>query len=160
MKIVHLADLHLGYRQYNRVTSQGLNWREADVFHAFRSAVSKITEINPDLILIAGDMFHQVRPTNLCIQHTFRTLLDLRKKTQAPVVIIGGNHDSPRSIDTGCILELFQNVPGVYVVHSDYKGIKLPEIDIDIYLQLLASVHLGGTVGFDPDKFNLSPVLS
>lgn len=133
MRIVHLADVHLGYRAYNRVTRQGLNWREADVFNAFRQSLSKIAEIQPDLIVIAGDLFHVVRPSNLCIQHTFGELLNLRSKCDAPIVMIGGNHDSPRSADTGCILDLFRNVPKTYVVHNEYKGITIPEIDTTVF---------------------------
>jgi hypothetical protein len=31
LRLVHLADLHLGYRQYQRLTPRGINQREADV---------------------------------------------------------------------------------------------------------------------------------
>ncbi|MDO8684627.1 MAG: exonuclease SbcCD subunit D [Armatimonadota bacterium] len=135
MRIVHLADLHLGYRAYNRITSQGINRREADVFNAFRSALAKTVEIRPDLIVIAGDLFHTVRPSNLCIQQSFGAFLDLRLKQnlQAPIVIIGGNHDSPRSVDTGCILDLLTKIPDVYVVHHDYEGIKIPQLETTVF---------------------------
>lgn len=133
MKVAHLADIHLGYRAYNRVTRQGINVREADVFNVFRQALDKVVEIGPDLIIIAGDLFHVVRPSNLCIEQTFREFIKLRSKTNAPVVLIGGNHDSPRSLDTGCILDLLRNVPGVHVVHNEYKGITIPEIDTTVF---------------------------
>ena len=42
MRLVHLADLHLGYRQYQRLTPQGINQREADVATAFKRAVDKV----------------------------------------------------------------------------------------------------------------------
>ena len=134
MKIAHIADPHLGYRAYNRITSQGLNRREADVFQAFRQALAKVVEIGPDVILIAGDMFHVVRPSNLTIQQTFREFIELRTKTNAPIVIIGGNHDSPRQSDTGCILDLFANLPGIYVVHGrDFVQIKLPDLKTSVF---------------------------
>jgi exonuclease SbcD len=118
VRIAHIADPHLGYRAYNRLTRSGVNAREADVFDAFRRALAKTAQIQPDLILIAGDLFHVVRPSNLTIQHTFKEFAALRRKTDAPIVIIGGNHDSPRSADTGCILDLFTNLPGIYAAHS------------------------------------------
>ena len=31
MRLVHLSDLHLGFRQYQRLTPAGINQREADV---------------------------------------------------------------------------------------------------------------------------------
>ncbi|MDO8587229.1 MAG: DNA repair exonuclease [Armatimonadota bacterium] len=133
MRIVHLADLHLGYRAYNRVTSQGINRREADVFNAFRAALDKTVEIQPDLIIIAGDLFHSVRPSNLVIQHTFSAFLDLRGKSGAPIIVIGGNHDSPKSVDTGCILDLLANIPDVYVAHSEYSGIRLQNLDTTVF---------------------------
>ena len=34
MKLAHLADLHLGFRQYDRQTARGGNQREADVAEA------------------------------------------------------------------------------------------------------------------------------
>ena len=67
MKIAHLADLHLGYRAYHRSTSRGVNQREADVADAVRRAVAQVAELRPDLVLIAGDVFHAVRPSNTAI---------------------------------------------------------------------------------------------
>ena len=72
MKIDHLADLHLGFRAYHRVTPRGINVREADVADAFRRAVARTVELRPDLVLIAGDVFHTVRPSNASIARAFR----------------------------------------------------------------------------------------
>lgn len=133
MRIAHTADIHLGYRAYNRVTPAGINAREADVFAAFRKAFARIAEIQPDLILIAGDLFHVVRPSNLTIQHTFREFAAMRSYTNAPMVIIGGNHDSPRSVDTGCILDLYANLAEIYVAHNEYVQIDLPSLDTSVF---------------------------
>ena len=40
MRLVHLSDLHLGYRQYQRLTPGGVNQREADVATTFRTLVA------------------------------------------------------------------------------------------------------------------------
>lgn len=103
------------------------------MFNAFRQSLAKIVEIQPNLIVIAGDLFHTVRPSNLTIEHTFRELHNLRAKTDAPIVLIGGNHDSPRSVDTGCILDLFKNIPGVFVVHHEYSAIEFSELDTTVF---------------------------
>jgi DNA repair exonuclease SbcCD nuclease subunit len=64
MRLVHLSDLHLGFRQYQRLTPTGVNQREADVALAFRRAVDRTVELRPDLVLVAGDVFHTcARPT-------------------------------------------------------------------------------------------------
>lgn len=158
MKIAHIADPHLGYRAYNRITSQGLNRREADVFQAFRQALAKVVEIEPDVILIAGDMFHIVRPSNLTIQQTFREFAALRTKTDAPVVIIGGNHDSPRSADTGCILDLFTNVPNVYVAHSEYIQLPLKDRNMSVFCLCHRALPHLNSLKIEPDpasKYNV-----
>ncbi|NJK35037.1 MAG: DNA repair exonuclease [Oscillatoriales cyanobacterium SM2_2_1] len=116
MRLVHLADLHLGYRAYNRVTRQGVNRREADIFAAFRQALEQTIALNPDLVLIAGDVFHVPRPGNLAVVQTQRELFKFRQRCPAEVVVIAGNHESVRSRDNSCILELMALVPGVSVV--------------------------------------------
>ena len=151
MKIVHIADPHLGYRAYNRITSQGINRREADVFKAFQTAMAKTVEIQPDLILIAGDLFHVVRPSNLTIQHTFREFASLRAKTSAPVVIIGGNHDSPRSADTGCILDLFGNLPDVHIVHGEYVQVPLKKLDTSVFCLCHRALPQLSSLKIEPD---------
>ena len=44
MKLAHLADLHLGFRQFDRQTPRGTNQREADVAEVFRRAVDDLLE--------------------------------------------------------------------------------------------------------------------
>lgn len=56
MLLAHLADIHLGYRQY------GLLEREEDVYHAFGEAVEKIIQEHAESMLIAGDLLHIPRP--------------------------------------------------------------------------------------------------
>jgi exonuclease SbcD len=111
MRLVHLSDIHLGYRQYLRLTPTGINQREADVARTFQRAVDQIIRIEPDLILIAGDVFHSARPSNAAILHAFRQFLRLRKELPtADIVLVAGNHDTPRTTETGSILALFEQL--------------------------------------------------
>jgi DNA repair protein SbcD/Mre11 len=116
MKLVHLADLHLGYRAYQRLTKTGLNRREVDVFSAFREALDKIAEIQPDLVLIAGDIFHVPHPSNAAVIQTQKLLTAFRQKSDAEIVAIAGNHESIRASGNRCILELLTLIPNVQVV--------------------------------------------
>ena len=159
MRIAHVADPHLGYRAYNRITSQGINRREADVFKAFQSTLARVAELQPDIILIAGDMFHVVRPSNLTIQHTFREFAALRAKTQAPVVIVGGNHDSPRSADTGCILDLLSNLPGIHVAHSEYVQVKLADLDTSVFCLCHRALPQVSSLKIEPDPASKRNIL-
>ncbi len=109
MRLVHLSDLHLGFRQFQRQTPSGINQREADVAQAFARAVDKLIELAPDVILVGGDVFHTVRPTNTAILHAFRQFARLVEALPAAhVVVVAGNHDMPRSTETICILRLFE----------------------------------------------------
>ena len=159
MRIAHIADPHLGYRAYNRITPAGVNAREADVFDAFRRALAKVVEIEPDLIVIAGDLFHVVRPSNLMIQHAFREFAQLRQKIKAPIVIIGGNHDSPRSVDTGCILDLLRNLEGIHVVHTEYVQVKLQDLDTSVFCLCHRALPQLSSLKIEPDPGSARNVL-
>jgi exonuclease SbcD len=83
-------------------------------------------------VLIAGDVFHQVRPTNTASLHANRQFARLRAALpQSEVVMIAGNHDTPRSAETGCILRLF--VPlGIHVVEAEPRALEFPELDLSV----------------------------
>lgn len=133
MRIAHLADLHLGFRQYQRLSSAGNNQREADVAKATRRAIDAVIETAPDLILIAGDVFHQVRPSNPMILFALREMTRLRQALPSvPVVMIAGNHDLPRAAETGCILALFRTV-GVTVIEHEPERLRFPALDLSLF---------------------------
>jgi exonuclease SbcD len=137
VKLAHIADPHLGVRQYHRQTAAGINQREADVAKAFRAAVDGVLEARPDAVLIAGDLFHSVRPTNAAIVFAFRELQRLREALPAaPIVLIAGNHDTPRSAETGSILRLFAEL-GVDVAVDDARRFVYPALELSV----LAAPH-------------------
>lgn len=131
MRLAHLADIHLGFRQYHRLTSSGVNQREADVASAFGRVVDAVAAARPDIVVIAGDLFNSVRPSNPAILYAFRQFQRLREALpHAPVVVVAGNHDSPRSLETGTILRLFEAVPGVHVVVDEVQDLVFRELDV------------------------------
>lgn len=133
MKLAHLADPHLGLRQYHRQAPNGANQRETDVARAFRLAVDGVIAARPDAVVVAGDLFHAVRPTNAAIVFAFRQFQRLREALpEAPIVLIAGNHDTPRSTDTGSILRLFEEI-GVVVVADEARRLVYPELDLSIF---------------------------
>ena len=133
MKIAHIADPHLGIRPYHRQTSGGINQREADVANAFRAAIDGVIAARPDAVVIAGDLFHSVRPTNAAIVFAFRQFQRLREALPgAPVVLIAGNHDTPRSVETGSILRLFEEL-GVTVAAGEARRLTWPDLDLSIF---------------------------
>lgn len=133
MRLVHLADLHLGYRAYSRITSRGVNRREADVFNAFQEALERTVSLQPDLLLIAGDVFHVPRPGNLAVVQTQRELVKFRQKCDAKIVVIAGNHESVKSSDNRCILELLGLIPDVSVVTQKPEAIATDDRQAKIF---------------------------
>ena len=148
VRLVHLSDLHLGFRQYQRQTPAGINQREADVAASFKRAVDTVIELAPELVLIGGDVFHSVRPTNPAILHAFTQFARLAQALpHASVVMVAGNHDTPRTAETGCILRLFAPL-GIHVVEGAAQRIELPERGVSI----LAVPDLpGGLPALTPD---------
>ena len=94
---VHASDLHLGYAQY------GLEARRQDFDNAFKELVDKAIELKPDFMIIAGDLFHQARPSNVTLENTIRSFKRL-KDANIPVLTVDGSHDSAPNIITGTIL--------------------------------------------------------
>lgn len=132
MRLVHLSDLHLGYRQYQRLTPGGVNQREADVAATFRTTIDRVIALAPELIVVAGDIFHTVRPTNQAILHAFLQFGRLRQALpNAIIVLVAGNHDTPRSTETGGILPLFSQL-GIEVVDREPKRLSFPEHALSI----------------------------
>ncbi len=97
---VHAADLHLGYSQY------GLEVRRLDFDRAFNELVDRTIELNPDFMIIAGDLFHQPRPSNVTLENTVRSFKRLRD-AGIPVLTVEGSHDcAPNSITSTILYPL------------------------------------------------------
>jgi DNA repair exonuclease SbcCD nuclease subunit len=132
VRIAHLADLHLGFRQYHRLNPKGINQREADVAHAFRSAVDGVIAAAPDCVIVAGDLFHSVRPTNAAIVFAFQQFQRIREALpRCPIVLVAGNHDTPRSSETGSILRLFEEI-GVDVAFDGPRRLVYPDGNLSV----------------------------
>lgn len=97
MSFVHLADIHLGYTQYN------LEVRREDFNRVFREVVDKTLELQPDFMIIAGDIFHHARPSNVTLEAAIENLRHLRE-AGIPVLCVDGSHDAAPNTITGTIL--------------------------------------------------------
>ena len=68
---------------------------------SFTRAVDKVIGLAPEVVLIGGDVFHQVRPTNTAILHAYLQFARLRAALPtSEIVLVAGNHDTPRSADS------------------------------------------------------------
>jgi len=133
MKIIHLADLHLGYKAYNKLSPEGLNIREKDIVKTFKEALDKISELKPDLIIMAGDIFHRPRPSNSTIYLTINLLNNFRKTCNTPIVMISGNHEASKSFESGNILKILEStVPNLKVVDGKIEQVCFDKLGINV----------------------------
>ncbi len=118
MRIAHIADTHVGFSAYRRSDPEtGINQREVDVYRAFVRMIDSLVERRPDLVLHAGDLFDSVRPSNRALSVVLEQLLRLSRE-KIPVVLIAGNHSTPRLRETGSVFRLFEHIEGVYPVYT------------------------------------------
>lgn len=92
MLISHISDLHLGYAQF------GLEEREEDVYRAFHEAIDVSIKEGVRLVIIAGDLFHNPKPTGKAIITLGNALKKLREQ-QIPAAFVLGEHDISRMRD-------------------------------------------------------------
>jgi DNA repair protein SbcD/Mre11 len=89
VRIAHLADTHLGYKQYN------LDEREKDIYDALEEISNKILEERVDIVVHSGDLFDSPRPT----PQAYRAFKNFLKKLdgKAKIFSVLGDHDRPKS---------------------------------------------------------------
>jgi len=126
LRIVHVSDTHLGYATYRKVDEEtGLNQKEVDVYNAFERFVDKAIELKPDAVLHSGDLFDSVRPTNRALTFALDQLIRLTE-SGIPVVVIAGNHSTPRLRETGSVMRVFDYIRDI---HPVFRG-RLEQIEI------------------------------
>ena len=86
MLFAHLADTHLGYRQYN------LDEREEDFYRRFHEAVDKIISAECEFVVHSGDLFDSPRPHIRAMLEVMKAL-DRLSDEGIKVFAIAGNHD-------------------------------------------------------------------
>jgi DNA repair protein SbcD/Mre11 len=99
-RIVAISDAHLGRTHYHAVDEFGVNQREADIAAAWHRAVAAALALDPDAVLVLGDLFDTPRPSYRAFREGARGLRTLAG-AGVPVLAISGNHDTPRLRESG-----------------------------------------------------------
>ncbi len=115
MKILHFSDTHLGFNDLDKVGPNGVNLREQDFYDSFKFVIDQALKIKPDLLIHSGDFFHRPSPPNRPMIFALEQLNRLAA-ANIPIVIIAGNHETPKTIYTSPILKAFNTINGVYPV--------------------------------------------
>ena len=114
MKIIHLADSHLGFSSYSRMDEHGQNRIEEMVYTGFDQAIDRIIQAHPDAVVHAGDVFHHVRPKIKPLV-VFQRGLQRLMEEGIPVIVISGNHDAPKSFSLTSPFRLFEGLRDVHI---------------------------------------------
>jgi DNA repair protein SbcD/Mre11 len=114
LKIIHLADSHLGFSSYGRLDQHGQNRIEEMVYSGFEQAIKKIIQQKPDAVIHAGDVFHHVRPKIKPLV-VFQRGIQMLTDAGIPVIIISGNHDAPKSYSLTSPFRLFENLKDIHI---------------------------------------------
>jgi DNA repair exonuclease SbcCD nuclease subunit len=99
-RIVAISDAHLGRAHYHAVNEQGLNQREADFAASWHRAVEAALALDPDAVLVLGDLFDIPRPSYRAFREGARGLRRLAA-SGVPTCAISGNHDTTRLRESG-----------------------------------------------------------
>ena len=96
MRLIHLADVHLGMENFGSYDSQaGVHSRVMEYLEALDCIVDAANASNPDLIIFAGDAFKTRTPSPTLVTqfaHRIQALANV-----APVFMVLGNHDRQRT---------------------------------------------------------------
>jgi len=97
MRILHTADLHLG-RQFNGISLEDDHQAVLDQIH------DAIIIHEPDILVIAGDVFDRSAPPTNAVRQFNDFLNRVSRETTAAVAMIAGNHDSSDRIGAMSVL--------------------------------------------------------
>ncbi|PAP76547.1 metallophosphoesterase family protein [Rubrivirga marina] len=118
MKILHCADVHLGYETHGRLDpATGLNTRLLDFRRCFDVVVQRALDEDVDLFLFAGDAYRTADPTPTQ-QRQFAEALRPVLEAGIPVAMVVGNHDHPVSFGKASSVDIFGVLDGTVEVFA------------------------------------------
>lgn len=107
MKILHTADIHIGYKTHGVMDPKsGLNSRLGDFERCFRYMVDHAVGEDVDLVLFCGDAYRDMNPSQTD-QRIFARCLKPLLDRGVPVVMVVGNHDHPYTFGKVNSMEIF-----------------------------------------------------
>lgn len=121
MKLIHLADLHIG----KILLEQSLL---EDQKYMLNQIIKIIKDNNIDGILLSGDIYDKGIPNNDAVELLNDFLNKLVNELKIKVFMISGNHDSKTRLNFGS--QLFNNL-GLYI-ETKYQG-NLKKVTLDNY---------------------------
>ena len=128
--LAHLSDLHLGFRAYGRI-DRGVDIRERDVSVAFERALQDIIRLNPDIVVVSGDVFDRPDPPASAVVVLARGLELLRSSLpETPVFMVAGPRDTPRQLGDPGALAVLDSFPNVEAATDLTRSIIMERLEL------------------------------
>jgi DNA repair protein SbcD/Mre11 len=129
MRIVHLSDTHLGFRQLHHVDASGRNVREQDLYDVFEQAIATAVELAPDAVIHSGDLFDSYHPASAALRVALDGFAQLRA-ADIPVVVVAGNHSTPRVTAAEHVFAVLERFGGVQMVYDEPRIVRIGELAV------------------------------
>jgi exonuclease SbcD len=120
VRIVHLADVHLGVENYGQLDpATGLSTRLTDFLRGMDAVIDAAIESEADLVVFAGDAY-KTRDPSPTYQRAFARRIRRLSQAGLPTVLVAGNHDIPNAVGRAHTMEIFGTleVDHVYVART------------------------------------------
>ncbi len=162
IRILHLADIHLGMENYGRIDpATGLSSRLGDFLRTLNIALDWALENDVHLVLIAGDIFKNRDPTPT-VQREFAKCIHKLSSAGLPTFILVGNHDVPNAQQRANTVEIYATLAVPYVtvaqkpsVHTiDTKAGKVQIVALP-WLSRAYMLGQGDMRNLTPDELNV-----
>ena len=144
MKILHLADLHIG-KVVNRFS----------LLEDQKYILEKVLEITdrekPDTVIIAGDVYDRSTPSAEAVEVFDDFLFDLAKRN-LNIIMCSGNHDSAERIAFASRILKHSNVYVSPVYNGKVEAVKLNDDEGDIFFYLLPFIKPSAVRNAFPDE--------
>ncbi|MBQ9149777.1 exonuclease SbcCD subunit D [bacterium] len=130
MKILHLADLHIGKKVNNFCMLK-------EQKYALEQACELIKNNDINIVLIAGDIFDRPVPSIGALE-LFESFLNELKKINVSIYMVSGNHDS---MDRLAYLSNLLSETGVYISKSFDGNVEFYDVENNTRIYLLPYLY-------------------
>lgn len=118
VKICCIADLHIGVKSYSQIDVETRFYlRELEVINNFRQIIQMCIDQSISILIIAGDVYHNSKPSpNL--QDEVNKLLNYASVNKLYVLLLDGNHDLSKQIDSVSVLKTTNTFQIPYIIQT------------------------------------------
>ncbi|MFX1505711.1 MAG: exonuclease SbcCD subunit D [Promethearchaeota archaeon] len=116
-RILFVSDVHIGIRYPYRVNLRtGLSQRTMDFIEALARVVNYVIEKEIDIFVICGDLYDRVTIGPTLLRQVREKIWQPLISNRIPIVLIGGNHDSPQILEKGSPFGEISIIPNSYAI--------------------------------------------